>query len=293
MIKIIKFPIVFLALFVFIPFYTAKAEEGLEYKVNSIFNVPKLKLKGTSYIMDYKNDDINGDHIKDNIILIGSSSDNLETIKREDIKLIIQDGKTKKYYKISPGKFTQGSNGKIFLGDFNGDKVLDILLSFCGRATGYDWYSLISFNKNKVEYLFKQEVFNMGLSFTLKYTDNFKASIFNKELNKFYSVDVSNRRNTYSNLGIYNSEGKLLKTQEGVSNIVCELRPVDVDKDGTYEVIMIQELSGIYEADIIAYAKSIWSFNDLNMKLLSLEIIPFATPGSLKKIQRVVPVGNF
>lgn len=293
MMRIVKFPIVFLALFIFIPFYTPKAKEVEEYKIDSIFNVPKLKLKQDTYIMDYKCDDVNGDHIKDNIILVGHHNEELGFGEKEDIKLIIQDGNTKKYYKLSPGKYARGSNGRLFLGDFNGDRVLDIMLSFCGRSTGYDWYSLISFNRNKVNYLFKQEEFNMGLSFDISFADDFKANIFNKELNKFFAVSISNKKDTYGNLGIYNDEGKLLKSQEGVSTIVSELRPVDIDKDGIYEIVMVQELAGICEADVIAYAKSVWSYKDSSMRLLSLEIIPFATPGSLKKIQRIIPVGNF
>jgi hypothetical protein len=293
MIKIIKFPIVFLALFIFIPFYNIRAEEVEEFKINSVLNVSSLKLKGINYIMDYKSDDVNGDYIKDNIVVIGRYSEELGPVQFEDIKLIIQDGKTKKYYKASPGRFTRGRNGRIFLGDFNGDNILDILLTFNGRSTGYDWYSLISFNKNKAVHLFKQEDFNMGLSFDLNFTDGFNANVYSKELNKFYDVDVSNKKGTYGNLGIYSDRGELLKAQKGISNIVSEIRPVDIDKDGVYEIVMIQDLSGIVTADVIAYAKSIWSFKGTGIKLMALEIIPFATPGSLKKIQRIVPVGNF
>jgi hypothetical protein len=291
--KILKFPIVFLALFIFIPFLNIKAEEALEFKVDDIFNVPSIRLKGINYIMAYKSDDVNGDYIKDNIILVGRHDEGMYSGGREDIKLIIQDGKTKKYYKLSPGRFTRGSNGRLFLGDFNGDKVLDILISFNGRSTGYDWYSLISFNKNKPVHLFKQEEFNMGLSFDLDFGNGFKANIHNKELNKFYTVDVSNKKYTYTNLGIYDDNGELLKAKKGISDVVSEIRPVDIDKDGVYEVVVIQGLSGIATADVIAYAKSIWSFKNSDMKFVSLEIIPFATPGSLKKIQRIVPVGNF
>jgi hypothetical protein len=152
---------------------------------------------------------------------------------------------------------------------------------------------LISFNKNKAVHLFEQEKFNKGLSFDLDFSDGFKASIHNKELNKFYAVDVSNKKDTYTNLGIYNDDGELLKAKKGISDVVSEIRPVDIDKDGIYEVVVIQGLSGIVTADVIAYAKSTWSFRNSDIKFVSLEIIPFATPGSLKKIQRIVPVGNF
>jgi hypothetical protein len=292
--EFIRVPIIILALFIVIPFYNIKAEERLEeYKVDSLLSVPKIKLKDNPYIMDYKYDDVNGDHIKDNIILVGSKNEELTDIERENIKLIIQDGKNKKYYKLSPGKFTRGNNGKFFLGDFNGDKVLDVFISICGEAAGeYPWYSLISFKDNKAKYLFEQQHFTLGLSFNIDFVDEYKISVFNRELNKFYKVDAANKKDTYSHLGIYDEKGELIKVQEGFSGAISELRPIDMDKDGVYEIIGIQSLSGVSSADIIGYAKSLWKCKDNSMKLLSLEILPYAKPGNLDKPQSVVPVNS-
>jgi hypothetical protein len=258
-----------------------------------LLSVPKIKLKESSYIMDYKYDDVNGDHIKDNIILVGSKNEEPTDIDRENIKLIIQDGKSKKYYKLSPGKFTRGNNGRIFLGDFNGDKVLDVFVSLCGRAAGdHPWYSLISFKDSKTKYLFEQQHFALGLSFNIDFVDEYKISVFNRELNKFYKVDAVNKKDTYSHLGIYDEKGELIKVQEGSSGAISELRPIDMDKDGVYEIIGIQSLSGICSEDVIGYAKSLWKCKNNSMKLLSLEIVPYAKPGNVDKPQNVVPVSS-
>jgi hypothetical protein len=292
--KTSKIPIIFLALFILVPFYIIKAEEPqVEYKAGSLFSVPKLNLKRNTFVIDYKYDDVNGDHIKDNIILVGGKSEELMAIERENINLIIQDGNSKKYYKLSPGKFTRGNNGKIFLGDFNGDKVLDVFVNFCGRAVGdYPWYSLISFKNNNVKYLFEQEHFTLGLSFNIDFIDDYKISVFNRELNKFYKVDVTNKKDTYSHLGIYDEKGELVKVQQGFSDAISELRPIDINKDGVYELVGMQSLSGISNADVIGYAKSLWRFKDNSMKLLSLEIVPYAKPGNLDDSQRIVPVSS-
>jgi hypothetical protein len=289
-----KIPIIFLALFILIPFYTIKAEESQEeYKAGSLFSVPKLNLKKNTFVMDYKYDDVNGDHIKDNIILVGSKNEELVAIERENIKLVIQDGNSKKYYKLSPGKFTSGNNGKIFLGDFNGDKILDVFVNFCGRAKGdYPWYSLISFKNNNIKYLFEQEHFTLGLSFNIDFIDDYKISVFNRELNKFYRVDVSNKKDTYRHLGIYDIKGELIKVQQGFSDAISELRPIDINKDGIYELVGMQSLSGISNTDVIGYAKSFWRFKDNNMKLLSIEIVPYAKLGNLNNQQRIVPVNS-
>lgn len=292
--KASKIPIIFLALFILVPFYAIKAEESQEeYKAGSLFSAPKLNLKKNTFVMDYKYDDVNGDHIKDSIILVGGKNEELTSIERENIKLIIQDGNSKKYYKLSPGKFTRGNNGKIFLGDFNGDKVLDVFVNFCGRAAGdYPWYSLVSFKNNNVKYLFEQEHFNLGLSFNIDFIDDYKISVFSRELNKFYRMDVANKKDTYSHLGIYDEKGELIKVQQGFSDAISELRPIDINKDGVYELVGMQSLSGISSADVIGYAKSIWRFKDNSMRLLSLEIVPYAKPGNLNNTQSIVPVNS-
>jgi hypothetical protein len=292
--KFIKIPIIFLAFLILISYNTVKAEESLDdYKIDSLFSVHKLNLKDNTFIMDYKGDDVNGDNIKDNIILVGVKNDRLGYAERDDIKLIIQDGSSKKYYKLSPGKFVRGNNGRVFLGDFNGDKVLDIFVSFCGKGNGnYPWYSLISFKDNKADYILKQENFTLGLTFDIKFVDDYKISIFNKELNKFYYLNADNKKDTYNNKGIYDDNGTSLKEQVGLADAISELRPVDVNKDGVYELVGMQIITGICASDILGYAKSVWGCEGKTIKLMSLQIIPYAKPGNLDKIQRVVPVNN-
>jgi hypothetical protein len=293
--KMIKIPMIFLALFIFIfmSSYTVKAEEAPEFNIGSLFNDSKAKLKENTFIMDYKYDDVNGDHIKDSIILVGQKREKLDEFERDYIKILVQDGKSKKYYKLSPGNFTRGDNGKLFLGDFNGDNILDIFVSFCGRGDeDYPWYSLISFKKNKVNSLFDQKHFTLGLSFDVSFVDDYKVSVFNRELSKFYTIAVDNKKDTYNHAGIYNDKGELLGKAKGITDSISELRPVDIDKDGIYELVGMQSFCGICNEDIIGYAKSVWRYESSKMKLLSLEIIPYATPGGLKKVQRIVPVMN-
>ncbi len=293
--KAIRIPVVFLALFLFIPFYNIKAYEGEEkFKINTELKVSRLKLKPNTFILDYKIDDINGDNIKDSILLIGCKNGKDNSAYNEDIKLIIQDGKNNKYYKLSPGKIDFGYGGKLFLGDFNGDKILDVFASFnSGGSGGYSYYSIVSFKENNCKYLFDQEYFSKGLSFDINYADNFKINIFNKEVSKFYLVDALNKRNTYIYEGIYDKNGKMLKEQTGMEGALSELTPVDIDKDGIYELKAIQRLSGICHADTIGYAKAVWKYENSKMNLISLEILPYSKAGETKRVKTVVPVGNF
>lgn len=290
----IKTPVIFLALFFLIPFNMVKAEEAQqEYKVGSSFSVPKLGLSENTFIIDYKYDDVTGDNIRDNIILVGEKDENVSADSWDNIKLIIRDGKNKKYHKLSSGKFTSGGRGRIFLGDFNGDKTLDMLMNFCGKDSGSDsWYSLIAFSNCKTKYLLEHENSSFGLSFSIDFVDDYKISIFNKELNKFFSINAESKKDTYTSLGIYDNKGEIIKRQEGLYTGITELRPADIDKDGVYELVGIQRLSGICEADIVGYAKSLWRYEKESMKLLYLDLVPYARPGNLNKMETIVPVNS-
>jgi hypothetical protein len=293
MIKARTIPVIFLALLFLIPLCNIKASEEDEYRINAEFNLHKFNIGRNTFILDYKCEDVNGDNMNDKVILIGHKPFGENDLLSDKVNIIIEDGKSKKFFKLSLGELDRGFNGRIFLGDFTGDNVSDIFVSICNNESdGCPNYSLISFVNNKNKPVFNQKKFSTGLTFKIDFVDNFKVNIFNKELSKFYGLDLNGRKEEYIKHGHYNNEGELLKEVKGDSNFFEDLRPVDQDKDGNFELIGIQRLSGIQSENTIGYAKSLWKFDGKKMSLISLEIIPNAKPGSLQKVQRIVPVWN-
>lgn len=290
--RIKTIPIIFLALLIVIPLYNVKASEE-DFEINSEFNVPKLGIKENTFVLDYRTEDVNGDNVNDKIILVGHKPFGDNDLWSDKVNIIIEDGKSKKFFKLPLGALDSGFNGRIFLGDFTGDNVTDIFVSICNNENkGCSNYSLISFVNNKYKATFNQKKFSAGLTFNIDFADNFKANIFNKELNKSYVLGLNGRKEEYIMHGDYSSEGELLKETKGDFNFFEDLRPVDQDKDGVFELVGIQRFSGIHSFDTIGYAKSLWKFDGKSMSLTSLEIIESSKPGSLQKVRRIVPVWN-
>ena len=78
----------------------------------------------------------------------------------DNIMLIINDGATHYSYKIQITA-NAGYNPTVFLGDFTGNKVNDILVSIdSGGSGGFGYYYIFSFLNNKAQKLFDYELFN-------------------------------------------------------------------------------------------------------------------------------------
>lgn len=97
----------------------------------------------------------------------------------------------------------------------------------------------------------------------------------------------------YIDSEVYNSNGEVLKETKGIHDTLYELRPIDIDCDGIYELRGVQKLRGFCYADIVGYAKSVWKYDGAKMKLIKLDITSNDIPGNLKRTQSVVPVGIF
>jgi hypothetical protein len=286
-------PILFLALF-FIPFCTVSAAPSTvskEYKVNDKFLDEKLKVKDNTFILDLKKEDINNDNILDDIMLIGHKKEGVLSHFSEDIEIIVQNGGNKKINRYPIGDIRSGYGARLFIGDFNGDKLSDILSMLqIGDNGELSVYSLISINKNKFKPIFNQKSFYKGLNFDIAFVDEFKISVFNKELSKFYTLDAKKKKYSYVECGIYNEKGETKQSAKGKCSSFEELTPIDIDNDGVYELKGIQRITGLSDTDTLGFAKSIWKFSDDEVKLKSLEVIPYPNPRNPSKPQRIMPV---
>ncbi|WIF95817.1 VCBS repeat-containing protein [Caminicella sporogenes] len=209
------------------------------------------------FILDFKQGDVNGDLVTDNIYLIGEKPYGAESPFTENITLLIQDGKTNIFYKIAL-KENAGYNPTIFLGDFTGNKIDDILISIdSGGSGGYASYYIYSFKNNTPKKIFDHENFNYN--YEVIYKDYYKVEI--KENNtKKYTIDIKYKGKEYLS-EIYDSKGKLKKTIEGWVNALGGLYPIDFQRDGIYELYAVQRIAGRYNADNLGYVQTSLKWN--------------------------------
>jgi len=144
----------------------------------------------------------------------------------------------------------------LFLGDFTGDGVDDILIGIAsGGSGGTMYYYIYSYINNIPRLLFDFNFYNEQFKYDVTYKDNYRVefiSTFNKQK---YVIDLSLKGSEYLN-EIYDKDGKLKEPIEGFVNPISGLYPIDFDSNGVYELLAYQKIAGRYNADAIGYVQN-------------------------------------
>lgn len=212
-----------------------------------------------SYNMAYPNivsfacGDVNGDRIPDNIYLTGTKTPDSPFI--QNITLVIQDGATGLFTSI-PLKENAGYNPTLFLCDFTGDGVNDILISIAtGGSGGIMYYYIYSFINNIAKLLFDFSAYNDQYKYDVTYKDYYRVEIISIKNNTKYIIDISNKGAEYLN-EIYDENGKLKAPVTGFVNPLSGLYPIDFDSNKVFELLAYQKIAGRYNADSLGYVQN-------------------------------------
>ncbi|MBE6067185.1 MAG: VCBS repeat-containing protein [Clostridium lundense] len=201
-------------------------------------------------IVAYARGDVNGNKIPDNVYLTGTKTPDSPFV--QNITLIIQDGMSGSVKRI-PLSENSGYNPTLFLGDFTGDGVDDILVSInSGGSGGIMYHYIYSFIDNAVRLLFNFNVYNEEYNYDITYKDDYKVEVISRDNNEKYIIDISTRGEEYLN-EIYDENGKLKQPISGFVNPLSGLYPVDFDSNGVYELLAYQKIAGRYNADSLGY----------------------------------------
>lgn len=207
-----------------------------------------------STVVSFARGDVNGDRIPDNVYLTGIKTP--DSPFTQNITLVIQDGLTGRFTAI-PLKENAGYNPALFLGDFIGDGVNDILIGIAsGGSGGIMYYYIFSFLNNTARLLFDFDVYNGQYQYEVAYKDHYRVEVISKINNATYIIDITYKGADYLN-EIYDANGKLKNPITGFVNPLSGLYPVDFDSNNVYELLAFQKIAGRYNADALGFVENI------------------------------------
>ncbi|WP_052712170.1 spore coat protein [Domibacillus indicus] len=198
--------------------------------------------------------DVTGDRVPDIVYLTAVQTPGSAFLQQ--ITLAVQCGRTARMFQI-PLPQNAGYNPGIFLGDFTGNRIKDILAVINTGGSGGTIYAYaFSFRNGRFEKIFDGDAFNEKGQYAVRYQNHYRVEVTSEQPDKRYVLDITTKGEEYIN-EIYAPDGTLKEPIEGWVSPLTGLYPVDFERDGIYELLAYQNIAGRYSADRLGYMENV------------------------------------
>lgn len=226
------------------------------------------------HVVDFAEGDVNGDEIVDKVFLTGQQT--LDSPYTQNITLVIQDGKTGKFISV-PLRDQAGYTPTVFLGDFTGNGVSEIMISIAtGGSGGTMIYYIYSFFNNELALLFHYNDYNSQYKYTVSFKDDYKVEVKSLANDQRYIIDISTKDFAYLH-EIYDLTGLLKKPISGFVNPLSGLFPIDFGSKKVYQLLAYQRIAGRYNADSLGYVLNTLKWNGTRFLLEAQNVAIFGS----------------
>ncbi|WP_421385006.1 hypothetical protein ACOJQI_09625 [Bacillus salacetis] len=206
--------------------------------------------------------DVTGDKKKDEISLWGKPFEPGSLFYQEVwAEITTSDGKD---FRID---YEGGYEPEIQFPDLNHDGVKDLFQSSATGGSGglynYSLYTLADSIKKEIG-------MPPALSIDAHFEDNYQGVITFNDTNESFTVDLSERKEDYDRLGIY-QDGRLNEPTEMMVIPYAMFEPVKIKGEKGLGLRGVQEISGAYHADGIGDVYSYWYYEDGKWNLINIK----------------------
>jgi hypothetical protein len=195
-------------------------------------------------VIDYVQGDVTGSGGFEEVYLIG----NIERLENggyvTDLELVVNIQNKQEI--IRTPIVGEGYTPTMFLGDFTGNRINDVLISIFMQPFGapqpLSIYGYIySFADEVPAIIFDSESFNVYSTAVGTYMDNYRVEVDVENPGRKYRMDISLLDPSYLQ-SRYDSEGNLVEPGEVVGTGLIFLNPVDILRDRVYGFSAIQSI---------------------------------------------------
>lgn len=226
--------------------------------------------------------DVTGDGATDVVFILGTPEEPGAGFSRTH-DLLILEGRTGRQTVFPLGAESGGYPASLFLGDFNGDGVADILAGIAtGGSGGVTNYYLLTARGGQPSYLIQPQVLTTGPRWTVTLQENFRAAVVNADLNRSFTLDL---RQNYRNdpqvyRDVYASTGRLLKPTTGEVDPYGFIEPVRQGAGAPYALVGYQSIWLLFHANTVGTARSVWRWTGNRMALTNVQVMLLYAPAN-------------
>jgi len=211
-------------------------------------------------IIDKAIGDVDGDGNDEDVLLMGNKIVSGSHFMG-NIYVVIKDrknGQVKGYIRpVDCG----GYDSFLTLTDVTGNGVANVLItSLTGGSGGIVDCRILDFSEGKAEEIFTREN-NMGISCLGKYLPQYKVELTFPVSGKTIVLDLPGEQDMYRHLNVYDDDGQIKNSgvRPYIQNL-CSVVALDVDNDGTSEVVTSQRVVGATNFDTLGYVRTVWKY---------------------------------
>jgi len=220
--------------------------------------VPGVPLSPGQSVVASQIGDVTGDGFQDWIYLIGTKQTDSPYIT--NIQLVVRNGRTNQSQAFNLSE-NAGYEPTLWLGDLTGNGVKDIFIVIDSGGSGAIIFAYVySFIQGRMTKIFDSIQFNEQHPYKVQYANNYKADVYSGSPRKKYTLDLSYKGTDYLN-EIYNPDGTLKQPIEGWVDPVSALYPIDLARNGKYDLLGMQQIAGRYHADGLGYVENLLHFD--------------------------------
>lgn len=214
--------------------------------------------KGAS-IISYKLGDVTGDGFPDLVYITAEKQSDSPAFLR-NITLFVKYGRTN-HIEMFRLPENAGYNPSIWLGDFTDDGINDIFVVIDSGGSGAIIFAYIySLQNGRMRNIFDSIRFNEQHEYQVQYQDYYKSTIISSNPHKKYTLDLLYKGVEYLN-EIYHPNGTLKQSIEGWVDPLSALYPVDLGRNGKYDLLGMQQIAGRYHADGLGYVENLLNWD--------------------------------
>lgn len=210
-------------------------------------------------VVDFKRADIFGNGREDEVYLLGTRVFGSTSPQVNNLTLRVVDScKGEETEMKMPIESAYGP--RLIIEDFTGDLKKDIMVMSYTDPGGYVYADIYTIENDELKHIFSTSLYNEEYTGLVEYKDQYRIEVSTDIPGKLYVLDISHVPPEILDM-FYDQQGKLKEPTEGTLMGAVSVNVVDYDRDGVYDMAVVQRLSGADQQDNLGLVETFLRWN--------------------------------